>query len=265
MADLSQAADLLAAIASGFGVGLLIGLTGVAGAALMTPLLISTFGLSPQLAVGTDLFYAAATKFGAVWRHQLAGHVDWRVVRVIALGSVPASLALLAAIALVPLHTDELASWIRIGLGIVLPLSAGAILLRPRLLATRERHGRADDMSGHDRAAVMLGVVLGFAVTLTSVGAGAIGVPVLAALYPLLSAKRIVGTDIAHSAILASVAGLGHLGLGHVDFAMLGLLLIGSFPGMMLGSKLCDYVPDKVLRPVLAVTLCYAAYTLFND
>lgn len=265
MADLSQTTDFLAVIASGFGVGTLIGLTGVAGAALMTPLLISTFGLSPQVAVGTDLFYAAATKFGAVWRHHLAGHIDWRVVRVIALGSIPASIGLLAAIALIPLHTDQLAYWIRIGLGIVLPLSAAAILLRPWLFKTTGRHGREDDTSGHDRAAVMLGVVVGLGVTLTSVGAGAIGVPVLAALYPLLAAKRIVGTDIAHSAILALVAGLGHLGLGHVDFAMLGLLLVGSIPGMMLGSKLCDYVPDKVLRPVLAVTLCYAAYTLFND
>jgi uncharacterized membrane protein YfcA len=227
--------------------------------------LISTFGLSPQAAVGTDLFYAAATKLGAVWRHQLAKDIDWRIVKTIALGSVPASILLISAIVLIPLHTEELAYSIRIGLGVLLPVSAVAIVLRPWIFKERSRESGNDDTLAHDRAAMLLGVMLGLGVTLTSVGAGAIGVPVLATLYPLLAARRIVGTDIAHSACLAAVAGVGHLGLGHVDFALLAVLLVGSIPGMMIGTSLCDRVPERILRPILAVTLCYAAYTLFND
>jgi uncharacterized protein len=154
MVDLGQTADLLAVIAAGFGVGLMIGLTGVAGAALMTPLLISTFGLSPQVAVGTDLFYAAATKLGAVWRHQLAKDIDWRIVKIIALGSVPASILLISAILLIPLHTEQLAYSIRIGLGVLLPVSAAAIVLRPWIFKERSRETGSDDTSAHDRASV---------------------------------------------------------------------------------------------------------------
>jgi uncharacterized protein len=263
MLDLDFVVGVLPIIAAGAGVGFLIGLTGVAGAALMTPLLISTFGVSPEVAVGTDLLYASITKIAAVWRHYLAKHIVWRLVLTLALGSIPAALALIVFLALVPLDTSSLAHSIRLGLGLVLPTSALAILIHP--VAMR---GRGDDGSVPSRArilaTVLLGVLLGFAVTLTSVGAGAIGVPVLATLYPMLAAKRIVGSDIAHAAGLALVAGIGHAGLGHVDFRLLLLLLSGSIPGMLIGSSLCDRAPEWVLRPILAVTLCYAAYTLFN-
>ncbi len=262
MSDLHLAA-VLPFVAAGAGVGFLIGLTGVAGASLMTPLLISTFGISPEVAVGTDLIYASITKAGAVWRHYLAKHLVWRLVLTLALGSIPASLLLIAVLALAPRDTASLAQAIRLGLGIVLPLSALAILFGPFLM--RRRGDDSDHPSrSHMLATVALGAALGFAVTLTSVGAGAIGVPVLATLYPVLAAKRVVGTDIAHACALALVAGLGHAGLGHVDLKLLLPLLAGSIPGMLIGSSLCDRAPEWLLRPILAVTLCYAAYTLFN-
>lgn len=265
MPEIELAGSLLPLIGAGFGVGVMIGLTGVAGAALMTPLLISTFGVSPQVAVGTDLLYASLTKLAAVWRHQLAGHIVWRLVRTLALGSIPAALGLIAVLALLPIDTASLARVMTLGLGIVLPASALAILIRP--LLTQGRNGDGDDI-GQSRpgmlATVLLGAALGLGVTLTSVGAGAFGVPVLATLFPLLAAKRVVGTDIAHAAALAFVAGLGHAGLGNVDFGLLLALLAGSIPGMLIGCSLCDRVPDWLLRPILAVTLCYAAYTLFN-
>jgi len=256
---------ILPLVAAGFGVGFLIGLTGVAGAALMTPLLISTFGVSPQIAVGTDLLYASITKIAAVWRHQLTGHIVWRLVLTLALGSIPAALSLIVILALLSIDTASLARVMTLGLGIVLPASALAILIRP--LVTRGRNGDGEDR-GQSRArifaTVLLGAVLGFALTLTSVGAGAFDVPVLALLYPLLATKRVVGTDIAHAAALAFVAGLGHAGLGNVDFSLLLALLAGSIPGILIGCSLCDRVPEWLLRPILAVTLCYAAYTLFN-
>lgn len=263
MPDLSWVAALLPLIAAGFGVGFLIGLTGVGGGALMTPLLISTFGVPPQLAVGTDLLYASVTKITAGWRHHLADHINWRIVLTLAAGSVPAAILLLAVIALTDLDTAALGDSIRLGLAFALPISALAILLYPVLL--RETKHEDDGVPRRTLATVLFGIALGLLVTLTSVGAGAIGVAVLAALYPMLAAKRIVGTDIAHAVPLTLVAGLGHLGLGNVDFGLLVPLLIGSIPGMLLGTRLCGLAPDWVIRPILAVTLCYAAYVLFTE
>lgn len=263
MPDLSWVAALLPLIAAGFGVGFLIGLTGVGGGALMTPLLISTFGVPPQLAVGTDLLYASVTKITAGWRHHLADHINWRIVLTLAAGSVPAAILLLAVIALTDLDTAALGDSIRLGLAFALPISALAILLYPILL--RETKHESEGVPRRTLATVLFGIALGLLVTLTSVGAGAIGVAVLAALYPMLAAKRIVGTDIAHAVPLTLVAGLGHLGLGNVDFGLLVPLLIGSIPGMLLGTRLCGVAPDWVIRPILAVTLCYAAYVLFTE
>ena len=262
MGDLGWVAALLPLIAAGFGVGFLVGMTGVGGGALMTPLLISTFGVSPQVAVGTDLLYAAITKTVGGWRHHVADHVDWPIVFRLAVGSIPASLLLLAAMAFLPLNTVALAHWIRYGLAFALPVSALAIVLYP--LYIRGHNGDDDDFKPRTLATVSFGAVLGLLVTLTSVGAGAIGVVVLAALFPLLPAKRIVGSDIAHAVPLTLVGGFGHLGLGHVELGLLLALLCGSIPGILLGTRLAGVVPDWVLRPVLAITLCYAAYSLFN-
>ncbi|HET7211510.1 MAG TPA: sulfite exporter TauE/SafE family protein [Methyloceanibacter sp.] len=264
MVDLGWVGQVLPLIAAGFGVGLLVGLTGVGGGALMTPLLISTFGLSPQIAVGTDLLYASITKTAGGWRHHLSDHIDWPIVLRLAAGSLPAAALLLAIIASLPENsTNELAHWIRMGLVVALPLSGLAIVLYPWLSRTAPRDDTGD-VPPRTVPTVLFGALLGLLVTLTSVGAGAIGVTALAALYPMLPAKRIVGSDIAHAVPLTLVGGLGHFGLGNVDIGILLVLLIGSIPGILLGARLAGLAPEWLLRPILAVMLCYAAWVMFN-
>lgn len=263
MIDLSWAAALLPLAAAGFGVGFLVGLTGVGGGALMTPLLISTFGVPPAVAVGTDLLYASVTKTVGGWRHHIAENVDWSIVLRLALGSIPAAIVVLAVMANVPLNTDVVAQWIRYGLAFALPVSGLAIVLYPIMMkghqaAVQEETPRRKFLT------VLFGAALGLLVTLTSVGAGAIGVVVLAMLFPWLPAKRIVGSDIAHAVPLTLVAGAGHLGLGNVDPWILMALLCGSIPGILFGTRLAGVAPEWLLRPLLALTLCYAAYALLS-
>ena len=263
MVDLGWAAHLLPLAAAGFGVGMLVGLTGVGGGSLMTPLLISSFGVPPQVAVGTDLLYASITKTVGGWRHHLSDHIDWPIVLRLAAGSLPAAALLLAVMALSHVDTVTIAHWIRMGLVVALPVSALAILLYPVVTRTAPRDDKGD-VPPRTLPTVLFGVVLGLLVTLTSVGAGAIGVTVLAALYPILPAKRLVGSDIAHAMPLTLLGGLGHLGLGNMDAGILLALLCGSIPGILIGARLAGVVPEWLLRPLLAVTLCYAAYALFN-
>jgi uncharacterized protein len=264
MGDLGWLGQVLPLVAAGFGVGLLVGLTGVGGGALMTPLLISTFGLSPQVAVGTDLLYASITKTAGGWRHHLADHVNWPIVLRLASGSLPAAALLLAVIASLPENsTNALAHWIRMGLVVALPLSGLAIVLYPLFSRTAPSNDTGD-VPPRTLPTVLFGALLGLLVTLTSVGAGAIGVTVLAALYPMLPAKRLVGSDIAHAVPLTLVGGLGHFGLGNVNAGLLLVLLVGSIPGILLGARLAGIVPERVLRPILAAMLCYAAWVMFN-
>jgi uncharacterized membrane protein YfcA len=263
MVDFGSAANLLPLVAAGFGVGMLVGLTGVGGGALMTPLLISSFGVSAQVAVGTDLLYASITKTAGGWRHHVADHVDWPVVLRLAAGSLPAAAILLLVMRFLPVDTVALAHWIRMGLVVALPISGVAIVAYPWFTRSSPRDDEGD-VPPRTLPTVLFGVVLGLLVTLTSVGAGAIGVTVLAALYPMLPAKRLVGTDIAHAVPLTLLGGLGHLGLGNVDTSLLLALLCGSIPGILAGARLAGMVPDRLLRPLLAITLCYAAWTLFN-
>ncbi|ODA67084.1 Sulfite exporter TauE/SafE [Methyloligella halotolerans] len=260
---MSWVVDFLPLVGAGCVVGFLIGLTGVGGGALMTPLLISTFGVSPQIAVGTDLLYASITKCTAGWRHHTLGHVDWPIMLRLAAGSVPAALIVLGLMAFTPLNTEALAEAIRGALVFVLPASALAILVYPRFIKG-PLSGEDYDVPVRPLPTIIFGVVLGALVTLTSVGAGAIGVAVLSTLYPLLRARRVVGTDIAHAVPLTLVGGLGHLGLGHVDLTLMVALLVGSIPGMLIGTRLVGLAPEWLLRPVLAIALCYAAYSLFT-
>lgn len=264
MIDLAWASALLPLMAAGFAVGVLVGLTGVGGGALMTPLLISSFGVAPAVAVGTDLLYASLTKTAGGWRHHVADHVDWPVVWRLAAGSLPAAVVVLAILALLPENsTNALAHWIRMALVGALPLSGLAIVLYP-FVTRRSPSNDRGDVPPRTAATVFFGVILGLLVTLTSVGAGAIGVTVLAILYPLLPAKRLVGTDIAHAVPLTLIGGLGHFGLGNVDLGLLLALLCGSIPGILIGARLAGLAPEWLLRPILAVTLCYAAWALFN-
>src|SRR6476469_10540612 len=263
MIDLNWAASFLPLTGAGFGVGFLVGLTGVGGGALMTPLLISSFGVSPQVAVGTDLLYASITKTAGSWRHHVAHHVEWAIVLRLAAGSLPAAVGLLAVITFLPINTVALAHWIRMGLVAALPISGLAIVIYP-FITRASPHEDTGNVPVRSLPTVLFGVVLGLLVTLTSVGAGAIGVTVLAMLYPMLPAKRLVGSDVAHAVPLTLIGGLGHLGLGNVDGGILVAPLCGSIPGILLGARLSGVVPEKLLRPILAVTLCYAAYALYN-
>jgi len=240
---------------SGFVVGAIVGLTGVGGGSLMTPLLVLVFGVNPATAVGTDLLYAAITKAGGVAVHGRRRHIRWDIVGRLAAGSIPGALATLAVLALVHIDSAALGRLITHSLGFALILTAFAIVLKPRL----QRWGSLANGPWRDRWIGPLTAVTGFAlgvlVTLSSVGAGALGVAALFFLYPRLATVEIVGSDIAHAVPLALVAGLGHAQLGTVDFSLLGSLLVGSLPGIALGSALSARLPERLLRSGLASIL----------
>jgi len=240
---------------AGLAIGMLVGLTGVGGGSLMTPLLVLMFNFHPVTAVGTDLLYASATKTVGTGVHGLNRTVDWRVVRTLAIGSIPATILTLLALGYAGTHYHGTGKAVTVILGVTLILTAIAMLFR-RLIVAR----LAPAMDGISPARITLltgalGVLLGVLVSLTSVGAGAIGMTALLALYPQLPTNRLVGSDIAHAVPLTLIAGIGHWMLGAVDFSLLGALLIGSVPGIIIGSLLSARVPDGVLRGILAVTL----------
>lgn len=245
----------LAYSVSGFGVGLLVGLTGVGGGSLMTPILLLLFGLHPSAAVGTDLLYAAATKTAGTFMHGARKSVDWRIVGRLAAGSVPGALATLAGLSWLGLQGHAASRLIELVLGAALILTAVAVLLRSQIVAfVASRFGEPDPRR-IPALTVATGLALGVLVTISSVGAGAVGVTVLVLLYPRLPTARIVGSDIAHAVPLTLLAGVGHWLLGSVDWGILGVLLTGSIPGILLGGYLATRVPDLVLRPLLATTL----------
>ena len=237
---------------SGFAVGVIVGLTGVGGGSLMTPVLVLVFGVAPVTAVGTDLLFAALTKTGGAWAHARRGNVDWKIVGRLAAGSVPASAVTLLLHLFVPDH-GKLSAIVSVALGVALILTAGALLFREKLHARAARRAiaRAEEASTARRT-MIVGAILGVLVTASSVGAGALGVTALFFLYPGLAAARIVGADIAHAVPLTLVAGLGHAAAGAVDWQLLVALLIGSLPGIWLGSALSQKIPERLLRTALA-------------
>ena len=245
-------------------VGLLVGLTGVGGGSLMTPLLVLAFGFHPATAVGTDLLYASATKTVGTTVHGWRGTVDWRVVGWLALGSVPAALLTLTALHYAGEQSKDTGRAISVALGITLILSGLATLFRARIVATLKR---AFGKIGHTRArelTVLLGIALGVLVSLTSVGAGALGMTALLILYPDLPLNRLVGSDIAHAVPLTLLGGIGHWLLGSVDGALLVSLLVGSIPGIVIGSVIASRVSDRVLGPILAVVLALVGVKLLG-
>jgi len=248
---------------AGLLVGFLVGLTGVGGGSLMTPLLVLVFGVSPQTAVGTDLLYAAITKSvgGAV--HGWRDTVDWKIVRRLASGSLPAAVLTLIALNTF-VHVGQGANRVILSvLGTMLILTALGILFQRRLLA----YGATHHPVAPDHAlipTVLLGAVLGVLVTISSVGAGAIGVTVLLMLYRRLPILRLIGSDIAHAVPLALVAGFGHWIIGGVDAALLVNLLAGSIPGVIAGSLLASRAPEHLLRPALAGVLVLSGVKLLS-
>ena len=249
---------------SGFAVGFLVGMTGVGGGSLMTPLLILLFQVHPVTAVGTDLIYASVTKTGGSLVHGFNKTIDWRIVRRLASGSLPAALLTLTALWL--LHIDQAAygALVTKVLGVALILTAAALLLRRRLLASYARRVGVLTDNQTRTITIVVGIVLGVMVTISSVGAGALGVTALLLLYPELPVVKIAGSDIAHAVPLTLVAGMGHLASGGVDTGVLISLLCGSLPGIMLASLFAPRLPDAALRIVLAITLTVVALRLLS-
>jgi uncharacterized membrane protein YfcA len=235
-------------------VGFIVGITGVGGGSLMTPALVLLFGIHPATAVGTDLLYAALTKSVGSLVHGLRRNVDWRVVGLLALGSVPAAAVMLLSLAQLGPHNGLMTRTITSVLGIALLITAASLVFRRMLMAMREF---APQRSARRNAAltILTGFVLGVLVSISSVGAGAIGVSALLLLYPSYATSRIVGTDIAHAVPLTLVAGLGHWLTGSVNLPMLASLTSGSVPAIVLGSYLAPRLPEVGLRYILAVVL----------
>jgi uncharacterized membrane protein YfcA len=248
--------DFIKFIIAGAGVGFAVGLTGVGGGSLMTPLLI-LFNFPTHIAIGTDLIYAAATKSSGIIAHTRQRTINWEIVFRLSLGSIPSSLV---TVYMLKYHFGDPASYQHIlltTLGFMLIMTAMVIIIKPLLtksydISSEERKSLKKHQA---KLTVLAGMVLGVCVTLTSVGAGAFGAAVLMLLYPRLNSVTIIGTDIAHAVPLTLIAGLGHMQLGNVDFVLLTSLLIGSLPAIHLGSKLSKKLPNQVLQPILASIL----------
>jgi len=240
---------------AGFLVGGLVGFTGVGGGALMTPILVLLFNFHPATAVGTDLLYASITKTCGTLVHGHNDTVDWRITRRLAAGSIPATIITLLLLFKYGHDNEGAGSLITTVLGIALILTAITLVFRKWILTHLAEYLDGLPDSKIRLLTNLLGAALGVLVSLSSVGAGAIGVTALLLLYPKLPTVRIVGSDIAHAVPLTLVAGAGHWLLGTVDWVLLVSLLLGSIPGIIIGSQLAALVPDRILRPILAGTL----------
>jgi uncharacterized protein len=250
-------------ILSGFAVGLLVGMTGVGGGSLMTPLLTLLFGVTPSVAVGTDLAFASITKSAGTITHRARGTVQWHIVGRLCLGALPA--AVLATLALQhfgPLNA-AIGKVIRYSIAVSVLLTVVAILLRKTMLAwVHARPGRQLHGRSLSAATIAAGALLGTLVTISSIGAGAIGATLLVMLYPRLTPAEVAGTDIAYAVPLTAIAAVGHWWLGSINWWLLLTLLVGSLPGITLGSWAARAVPERLLRGVLAVTLATVAIKL---
>ncbi|MYM86528.1 TSUP family transporter [Rugamonas sp. FT82W] len=255
----------LSFVASGFAVGLLVGMTGVGGGSLMTPLLTLLFGVSPAVAVGTDLAFASLTKGVGTFTHRMRGTVHWEIVRRLCLGALPA--ALVASLALKHFGTlnQEIGLVIRYMIAGSVMLTVVALMFKRKMLAwimaepSRQLQGRALTV-----ATIVAGAVLGTLVTISSIGAGAIGATLLVMLYPRLSAAEVAGTDIAYAVPLTAIAAIGHWWLGSINWSLLLTLLVGSLPGITIGSYAARAVPERLLRGLLAFTLVAVAAKLVS-
>lgn len=251
-------------VIAGLIVGFIVGMTGVGGGSLMTPILL-WFGIPPTTAVGTDLLYAAFTKMGGIFVHQKKKNINWTITGWLSLGSVPAAFFTLWVLHSIKTDVTTINSVIKYGLGWALILTSIAVIFKKKLLVFSQKHAgdKFHTKSNTQNAlTVGIGILLGATVTLTSIGAGALGTVTLFFLYPLLPTTKLVGTEIAHAVPLTLVAGLGHATMGNLDFGLLGQLLIGSLPGIYLGSMLSGKVPDLFLRNAIAVMLFSVGFKL---
>ncbi len=245
--------------ALGLLVGVLVGLTGVGGGSLMTPLLILLFGIHPVTAVGTDLLFAAATKSLGTFVNGLNHTVEWRVVGLLAAGSLPATAVTLFVVSNLDPHNPAAGALIRVVLVAAMLLTSVTLVARKQVIAFIEARRGMVSPRRTATLTVVTGVFLGVVVSLTSVGAGAIGIIALLVLYPRLPLARLIGSDIAHAVPLTLLAGIGHWIMGSVDWVLLRSLLAGSLPGILIGCYAAPRVPDLWLRLVLAMTLVAVA------
>lgn len=251
-------------VIAGLFVGFVVGMTGVGGGSLMTPILL-WFGIPPTTAVGTDLLYAAFTKMGGVFVHHKKKNINWKITGWLALGSVPASLITLWILESIKTDITALNNVIKYSLGWALLITSVAILFKKIILNFSEKHAGDKfhrESNTQNLLTVAIGVLLGTTVTLTSIGAGALGTVTLFFLYPLLPTPKLVGTEIAHAVPLTLVAGIGHASMGNLDLGLLAQLLMGSLPGIYIGSMLSGKVPDLLLRNAIAVMLFMVGYRL---
>jgi hypothetical protein len=243
---------------AGLAVGFTVGITGLGGGSLMTPLLVLVFGIPPTVAVGTDLVYASITNVGGAWVHNRKGNVDWKIVGCLAAGSIPMAALTATGLIALDLKDERLLTTVTTSvLGVALMLTALAILFRDRMrrLSSRAHTDVARQPKYLVPATMASGMFLGVIVTISSVGAGAMGMVALLWLYPHLRSIKLVGIDISHAVPLAAVAGLGHFYMGSVDAALLGSLLLGSLPGIYIASHVGNMFPDRILRPTVACLL----------
>lgn len=249
---------------AGLVVGFIVGMTGVGGGSLMTPILL-WFGIPPSTAVGTDLLYAAITKAGGIFVHHKKNNINWKITGWLSLGSVPAALVTLWILHNSKMDTTALNATIKYSLGWALVFTAVAIIFKKKLMVIAQKHAGDKfhkESQTQNVLTVAIGVLLGATVTLTSIGAGALGTVTLFFLYPILPTKRLVGTEIAHAVPLTLVAGLGHASMGNMDFSILIQLLIGSLPGIFIGSMLSGKLPDLFLRNAIAIMLLFVGVKL---
>lgn len=250
-------------IVSGFAVGVLVGLTGVGGGSLMTPLLTMLFGVSPSVAVGTDLAFASITKGAGTLAHRYHGNIHWKIVKHLCFGALPAAVLATLALKYFGSLDKEINQIIRYSIAGSVLLTVIALLFRSRMQAWMKNHPEKQ-LQGNNLtiATITAGAVLGTLVTISSIGAGAVGATLLVLLYPRLTPAEIAGTDIAYAVPLTAIAAAGHWWLGSINWELLAMLLIGSVPGITLGSLGAKIVPEKVLRGLLATTLTGVAVKL---
>jgi uncharacterized protein len=248
----------LSFVLSGFVTGCLVGMTGVGGGSLMTPLLVLVFGIEPSIAVGTDLIYASITKTAGTAVHGLGRTIDWRIVGLLALGSLPMAVVTLLLFGWFGPNTTAANRLITDVLSVMLLATALVLIFRRQIVRQYSRHFVAISPETRRQMTIIVGMMLGVLVPLSSVGAGALGATALILLYPNLPMARIVGSDIAHAVPLTLAAGFGHIILGLTNFGILVFLLSGSIPGIVLGSYAAPRVPDAVLRFLLAAILLVA-------
>ena len=256
---------LITYIVSGFAVGLLVGMTGVGGGSLMTPLLTILFGVPPSVAVGTDLAFAAITKSAGTFTHRLRGTVRWDIVKLLCIGALPAAVATTFALKYFGTVDQSIGQVIRYSIAGSVMLTVVALMFKGKMLAWLNAHPERQ-LQGRtlDTATIVSGFVLGVLVTVSSIGAGAIGATLLVMLYPRLSSAEVAGTDIAYAVPLTAIAAFGHWWLGSINWTLLAMLLIGSLPGITLGSWIAKSVPERFLRILLAVTLTGVAAKLIS-